>query len=183
MVHRLLEMTLRDRESSKSFGDKEENWKPLTAIADQCNSMRIAAKRAQERSDRVFLAVFLQNTPTFADAVVIGVGDKSFSVLVTCLGEEFRLFIDEMENMTCHFDKEKHLLVLKKAATPSQSNRAKITLPNTLEFSEMTVTILSKVVVYLSATPTPPLDVRCSLVCLGTCDDTEYQPRNLMINK
>ena len=47
-----------------------------------------------------------QARPQYADAVVIGLGSKSFTVLVTRLGEECRMFTDEMDGVEAAFDEE-----------------------------------------------------------------------------
>ena len=60
VVHRLLDLALRDPNAAATQGEDSARAQVLAAVATQCNEMRVAAKAAQERSDRVFLAVYLQ---------------------------------------------------------------------------------------------------------------------------
>ena len=55
------------------------------------------AKCAQSQSDELYFALYLQLHESIeTDAVVIGIGEKSFTVLVPLYGVEYRLFMDEV---------------------------------------------------------------------------------------
>jgi exoribonuclease R len=54
----------------------------LSRVADYCNEMKVAAKTAQERSDRVYLAVHLEKHPVVTEAIVTDLGSNSFTVLI-----------------------------------------------------------------------------------------------------
>jgi hypothetical protein len=120
--------------------------------------MRDAAKKAQERSDRVFLTVYLRDKPTYVDAVVIGLGAKSFSVLIPRWGEECRMFVDEMEGVEATYDEAVGtVLVLIKGQGQGQGQGQRSTVNTVpvpvpiLQFSKLTLSLLTPVVVYLSA--------------------------------
>lgn len=98
----------------------------LEGVADHCNTKKKAAKDAQERSDRVFLSVYVQRLPAgYMDepAVVIGVGEKSFTVLITRLGMECRIYMEDMPDLLSAFDEKTHTLTItsapKNAAQPA----------------------------------------------------------------
>jgi DIS3-like exonuclease 2 len=111
MVHRVLQDTLEEEvrtamavkkgvielEGSSSSIVKAKS-KPYTSkyvhsIAEHCNAKRMGAKRASERSDRVFLSIFLDSNPIMGTlGLVIGIGQTSFTVLVPSLG------IDQLVN-------------------------------------------------------------------------------------
>ena len=61
---------------------KDEYQELLEEITMHCNCRKKAAKLAQERSDRVFLAIHLTTrSPVVTDAIVIGIGPTTFTVL------------------------------------------------------------------------------------------------------
>ena len=108
MVHRLLQSSLEQeeeeeqarRQNSDEFDGNGENDKKfdfhqnldeVQAITKKCNEMTMASKKAQERSDVIWLSVFLKSNPIASTlAVVVSMGQKSFSVLVPSLGLESR---------------------------------------------------------------------------------------------
>ena len=96
MVHRLLQASLEGEESVDGVGyDVVE----VGRICDNCNERKLASKKAQERSDRVFLCLYLKKFPMEdAMGVVIGMGDKSFMVLVPALGLEGRVYLDDTKD-------------------------------------------------------------------------------------
>jgi len=58
IVHRLLQATLDD-----NVDDYPLNQNEINTQAGHCNDMRMNAKKAQERSDRVFLSLYLKENP------------------------------------------------------------------------------------------------------------------------
>merc|ERR1712000_218181 len=63
MVHRLLEEGLSGCELSRSGNVQEKRLQDMVEIAAHCNTRKDAAKAAQQRSDVVFLAVYLHHRP------------------------------------------------------------------------------------------------------------------------
>jgi DIS3-like exonuclease 2 len=78
LVHRLLEISI--TEPVEPVPTEVLGF--LSRVADYCNEMKVAAKTAQERSDRVYLAVHLEKHPVVAEAIVTDLGSNSFTVLI-----------------------------------------------------------------------------------------------------
>ena len=66
MVHRLLQATL-SGESASAGGGGVTNYGPTATevqkVADNCNERNLMSKKAQDRSDRVFLCLYLKENP------------------------------------------------------------------------------------------------------------------------
>ena len=188
MVHRLLDLGLRDEEEARKDSKNASRMKEYSQIAQQCNVMKLSSRKVQEASDELFLAVYLQDHHMYADAAVVGLGPKTFQVMVRCLGETFKLFVDEMSGIQHHFDEGAQELTL--VAPPKGQNggqgqgqrqgqgqgeskrgneKVLFTHPNILAFDELTLRIATPVVVYLTSKSEGHLTTRCSLVCAGTC--------------
>ena len=100
MVHRLLQASLNHQASGGSTENFifHQNLEACSEIAKKCNEMTSASKKAQERSDVIWLCVYLQTHPIqSALGVVVSMGQKSFSVLVPGLGLESKVYIEEQE--------------------------------------------------------------------------------------
>jgi len=94
IVHRLLQATLDEEVENFSLTQKE-----IHSAALHCNDMRMSAKKAQERSDRVFLSLYLKKNPISSTlGVCLGVGEKTFTVFVPSLGLSTRCFLQEHDN-------------------------------------------------------------------------------------
>ena len=154
MVHRLLQ-------NSESLQDRniKQYMAELHSIADRCNVMKQASKKAQERSDVVFLSAYLSKHPVYTDGIIIGIGDKSFTVLVNSKygGNQVRIFIDEMVGIGCSYDKTSKALIL----TNPTANAF-------YEFDSIDVKLMSKVKLYLTAKEKVPIDVHVDVVGIIT---------------
>jgi len=145
---------------------------PLAELAEcvrSCNEKKLAAKGAQEASQNAYLASYLEAHPTDAPAVVFGVGAKSMSVAVPGMGLDARLFVDDMPRVTCAFNDAAQELTLRTAAAGSGAaqdagGKRRRGVPDTCRFDELRLTLLSRVVVHLSARRDPLLRVCVSLV-------------------
>jgi hypothetical protein len=93
-----------------------------------------------------------------AEGIVSGIGEKSFTVLVIDYSFESRLFIDKMHNVESTYDEKEKTLVLRHRPHTAESKGCYH------EFSEMTVSLMSRVWVRLSADMTPPITVKVDLV-------------------
>ena len=93
MVHRLLQATLDGEESVNNYPQSE---KAIQTSCDHCNEKRMASKNAQEKCDRVFLALSVRRKQlTGLHGIVLSVGNKTFTVFVPSLGVSGLLFLDE----------------------------------------------------------------------------------------
>eukprot|EP00455_Lapot_gusevi_P002087 TRINITY_DN10808_c0_g1_i6.p1 TRINITY_DN10808_c0_g1~~TRINITY_DN10808_c0_g1_i6.p1 ORF type:complete len:475 (-),score=144.79 TRINITY_DN10808_c0_g1_i6:133-1557(-) len=90
MVHRLLSCTL---DGSLPRPTAED----VSRIAKHCNHQKMASRKAQDQSSKVFLALLLKDRPMVVQAVVVGLGPGSFSVAVPDLGLEKRLVLEELD--------------------------------------------------------------------------------------
>jgi exoribonuclease R len=172
-VHRLLDLSLTGDSTSlttKDLGD-------LQAKAEHCNEMKENAQKAQRRSDVVFLAVHLRDAPLRERGVVIGLGEKSFTVLVPSLGIQERLMVDEMPGVVAELDPldtpiSSKRLVLTRRLTDPATGKAPVAAnttrntPNTLSFvGALELRIMTEVLVSVSTKMSPPpVDVCVTLV-------------------
>ena len=99
----LVEVTSTSREavaSSEEFSRAapENLWPEADGMlawrvdADLGEVMKKNSKAAQDRSDRVFLALYIKDHPMDARATVIGLGAMSFTLLLDDFGFEVRIF-------------------------------------------------------------------------------------------
>ncbi len=94
VVHRLLQATLDDAVDNYLMTQQE-----IQAAAGHCNDMKMAAKKAQERSARAFLSLHIkQNLIPSTLAVCLGVGEKTFTIFVPLLWMSTRVFLQEHED-------------------------------------------------------------------------------------
>lgn len=169
-VHRLLDIAV----SAPDTVIEDAYYKQLQDAAEHCNFMKENSQKAQRRSDAVFLAIFLKDRPLDVRGIVIGVGEKSFTVLVPEYGVQDRIMVDEMPGVTADFDLTRRSLRLHRSTADPETGRAPEAVnnsrrtPNTLTFvGDLTLGIMSEVMVHLSAKMAPPpIDVRISLVGL-----------------
>ena len=97
IVHRLLQATLDGPQAVKEYYQRMDE---ISNVTDHCNDKRMAAKKAQERSDRVFLSLYLREHPIkSAMGIVVSVGEKSFTVFVPSLGLSARVNLEVHEHL------------------------------------------------------------------------------------
>jgi len=162
MVHRLLLEGLKLEKQQKhahpkgnerSEGERKDDlaqlhrrypFDKLHEIASQCNRRKESADAAQMRSDIVYLGVYLMSHPTpAAEAVVLGVSNKSIFLLVLDLSLQMTIFLDKQELLSlpdCPFDEDSSVLTLRHKDTGK----------------EVQLTYMSRVLVQVYADPSPP---------------------------
>nr|CAG8543290.1 12896_t:CDS:10 [Entrophospora candida] len=111
LVHRMLEAALSGER--KFYIDKDNVQK----TASYCNVKKEAAKNAQEQSSHLFLSVLLNNLtvqsgPVIREAIVVGVKEHAFDVLVPYFGIEKRVHLDQLPLEKFIFNSEKMELTL-----------------------------------------------------------------------
>uniref|UniRef100_A0A671QF74 DIS3-like exonuclease 2 n=1 Tax=Sinocyclocheilus anshuiensis TaxID=1608454 RepID=A0A671QF74_9TELE len=76
-------------------------------LASHCNDRKTASKRVQESSSELFFAVFVKECgPLDSEAMVVGVLDQSFDVLVLRYGVQKRIYCNSLEGLKAvHFRK------------------------------------------------------------------------------
>ncbi|KYQ89653.1 putative ribonuclease II domain containing protein [Tieghemostelium lacteum] len=106
IVHRLLEIAIQlDKMDVQNVGNQLSQLptaEQLDQITNQCNEKKLLARKAQERSDKVFLCILLQNTITITSAVVLSCGNNFLTVIVPQFGSEQKIFFDDL--------KQRHLI-------------------------------------------------------------------------
>nr|XP_020028408.1 DIS3-like exonuclease 2 isoform X1 [Castor canadensis]XP_020028409.1 DIS3-like exonuclease 2 isoform X1 [Castor canadensis]XP_020028410.1 DIS3-like exonuclease 2 isoform X1 [Castor canadensis]XP_020028411.1 DIS3-like exonuclease 2 isoform X1 [Castor canadensis] len=100
MVHRLLAAALGYRERSDTEPDV------LQKKADHCNDRRMASKRVQELSIGLFFAILVKESgPLESEAMVMGVLNQAFDVLVLRYGVQKRIYCNALALRSYHFQK------------------------------------------------------------------------------
>ena len=152
MVHRLLQATIDD-----TVDDFEMKQNEIQSVCDHCNEKKMAAKTASDRSDRVFLAIYLKKKPLrSALGVVISVGEKTFTVYIQELGCSGKLFVDE----------HKQLVDSKPYISKNGQRQIKLTRKNANEgshWSEIDIKVFTKIKVTVLCKERPPIDIRVVL--------------------
>jgi len=96
IVHRLLQASIDGEDAVEEF---PMEVKEISAICGTCNEKKDGSRKAQERSDAVFLALYLRRFPKKKQlAVVTSIGMKSFTVFLPDLGISAILYLDEHKN-------------------------------------------------------------------------------------
>ncbi|XP_036276499.1 DIS3-like exonuclease 2 isoform X2 [Pipistrellus kuhlii] len=100
MVHRLLAATL----GYRAVPDVEPSV--LQKQADHCNDRRMAAKRVHELSTSLFFAILVKESgPLESEAMVMGVLNQAFDVLVLRYGVQKRIYCNALPLRSHHFRK------------------------------------------------------------------------------
>ncbi|XP_061044478.1 DIS3-like exonuclease 2 isoform X2 [Eubalaena glacialis] len=100
LVHRLLAATLGYRE----LPDVEPD--ALQKQADHCNDRRMASKRVQELSTSLFFAILVKESgPLESEAMVMGVLNQAFDVLVLRYGVQKRIYCNALPLRSYRFQK------------------------------------------------------------------------------
>jgi DIS3-like exonuclease 2 len=181
MVHRLLFLGLNDENAMEKSG-KIEKINEFSGIAHNCNERKKSAKEAQEQSATIFLSVYLIKNPMEVNAIVIGIGEKSFSILIPDYGIEKRLFIDDMIGVTSVFDdNNKKLILIRNIGGTARDSKDAFgrdrkmidnndngnCLSNKMKFDKLDIHVMETLVVFLSSIEKPHLDVCVTIVRSG----------------
>lgn len=94
IVHRLLGVSLNCGPRLSVSGEEVHQQ------ASHCNDRKTASKRVQELSSELFFAVFVKECgPLDSEAMVMGVLDQSFDVLVLRYGVQKRIYCNSLEGL------------------------------------------------------------------------------------
>jgi exoribonuclease R len=150
MVHRLLQATI--DETVDDFGMKQNE---IQSVCEHCNEKKMASKSASDRSDRVFLSIYLKNRPLRKTlGVVISVGEKTFTVYIPELGCSGKLFLDEHKQMveSAPFEARNGTRQIKLTSKRSASS-----------WREITIKVFTKLKVSVVCKEKPPIDIKVLL--------------------
>ena len=128
----------------------------LADIANHCNEMKNSSRLAQDRSDRVYLSLYIRSHPCEVVATVIGIGERSFTVLIENYGIESRIYIDQLNKIESTFCSESKTITL-----------CNMDCASMYTFSVMKIHLLVKLNVLLITKKKPPLDIDVQLIGLA----------------
>lgn len=162
MVHRLLQATIDGQGAVDNFP-----LDPVTIndICEHCNEKRLASKTAQERCDRVFLALYLRRNPMKSElGVVLSLGNKAITIYVPSIGVSTMLFMDEHTDWldyTNHgIDHNRRIVVERKAISSSTASNA---IGPIGRWSRLDIHVFSKLAVSCLYKDKPCVDVKLIL--------------------
>jgi DIS3-like exonuclease 2 len=154
IVHRLLQASLDGKEAVDDFPLDEEQ---IGTICGACNDKKEGARKAQERSDVVFLALYLRRSPVRCQlGVVLSVGQKAFTVFLPSLGVTAIVYLDEHKNWIDFHSYE----------VPNFGRRIKLRRTqrhNDEQWEEIVVKNFAKVKVTCKCSDKPPINVKLEL--------------------
>ncbi|CAM9670655.1 unnamed protein product, partial [Discosporangium mesarthrocarpum] len=101
----------------------------------------------------VFLAVYLKDHPTEEEAVLVSIGEKSFTVLVVALGLNSRVYLDKIPDINAQFDGTAKALELQATSETTHSSWKRVVLK-----------IFSRIIVRCTAKRVAPIDVQVDFV-------------------
>uniref|UniRef100_A0A8C2PPV3 DIS3-like exonuclease 2 n=1 Tax=Cyprinus carpio TaxID=7962 RepID=A0A8C2PPV3_CYPCA len=106
-------------------------------LASHCNDRKTASKRVQELSSELFFAVFVKECgPLDSEAMVMGVLDQSFDVLVLRYGVQKRIYCNSLEGLKAvHFrkvGKRPEMTLVWEQADPSKESTQQVYYPKQL---------------------------------------------------
>ena len=162
-MHRLLDLGLKDEDAARSEENDEEKMNLYGEIAQNCNDKKSDSKAAQDTSDKIYFAAYLDGNPMYMDAAVIGTGPKSFSVVIKSLGLVERFFIDKMDGGVVEsFNEETRTLTLQRRPLSADVKN---------QFTYIDLSIATPVIILCEKSKEGFISVKFSLVCTGTCEE------------
>jgi DIS3-like exonuclease 2 len=159
IVHRLLQATLDGGEAVKNYRQSKSE---IQSVCEHCNEKRMDSKKAQERSDRVFLSLFLKANPIRSTlGVVVSIGEKAFTVFVPKLGITTMVFLDEHKDRYNASIQKNDKGQRKMTLLPIKENTGK----------RVDIKLFTKIAVSCICKEKPPIDV--SLRVVGNWIETQ----------
>ena len=155
IVHRLLQATI-----DGTIDDFHLEQNEIQSVCTHCNDKKTASRQAQDRSDRVFLALFLKKHPLkSALGVVLSVGETTFTIYVPSIGVSAKLFLDEHKEMVTF-----EPYVSKTGKVEGGEKRLRLTrIGKHDNWSQIDIKVFCKLSVNVSCKEKPPIDVKLTL--------------------
>jgi exoribonuclease R len=166
IVHRLLQATL-DEDGVSTFPLSQQE---IHTAASHCNDMRMAAKRAQERSDRVFLSLYLKRNPIPSIlGVCLGVGEKTFTIFIPSLGLSTRVFLQEHDDEFTYNAYEespggKRRIIMQPKTNTVVGGGGDDGVVTTETWKSLEINVFTKLTVACTCKQQSPVDVRVKVV-------------------
>lgn len=145
-----------------------QNQSEIHSAAGHCNDKRMSAKKAQDRSDRVFLSLYLKKNPIASTlGVCLSVGEKTFTVFVPSLGASIKVFLQEHEdcfNTNAYTDDngKRHIVIQPKTNVVPGMQLEDGTHEHS--WKALDIKVFTKLEVSCTCKPRPPIDVRVKVV-------------------
>ena len=155
LVHRLLQTTIDGQQAVDNFVLSERD---IQVLCERCNEKKEGSRKAQDRSDIVFLALYLRRSPMKSQlGVVLSVGEKTFTVFVPSLGISTMLFLDE------HTSWIKYEAQQANNVTGRRIKLERISRHNNEHWKELMITNFVKIRVTCKCHDKPPISVKLEL--------------------
>lgn len=158
IVHRLLQATI-----DETVDNFEMNASDIDTVCVHCNEKRMASKTAQERCDRIFLALYVNKYPMKGElGVVVSVGASAFTVFVPSIGANVLLYLQEHEDVLEYTvlessgesdTGERAILLTQKSSTSDVEGK----------WNLIRVEVFTKLFVTVYCRDKPPVDVKLRL--------------------
>jgi len=75
----------------------QKRQKELASVCAHCNDRKASAKKAQEASDKVFLAIMLRHHPVITDVIVLSGGPQFLGLLSPQFGIEVKAYVNDID--------------------------------------------------------------------------------------
>ena len=166
IVHRLLQATLDGEHAVENFPMSPRD---IHATAKHCNEKRMASKMAQERSDIVFLSLYLKRDPiSKVLGIVTSLGEKTFTVFIPSLGLRQLVFLQDHDHfLEWSMNREGKGLTLKRKqnrepSTQNGSAEEGAEWPSSVP--ETVLSLFSRLYVSCRCSMKPPINVKVHIV-------------------
>jgi len=118
IVHRTLQAALSLENGSVSDPNVRKNvqdipnQRKMHLIAENCNDRKLASRKAQEASAKLYLCLLLKAKPMIADAVIVGLGDRFITTIVPAIGTEVKIYTADLALKSKKYDEGSKSLAL-----------------------------------------------------------------------
>jgi len=156
LVHRLLQASLEGSEAVEAFAMEVPE---IGTICGTCNEKKDGSRKAQERSDAIFLALYLKRFPKKKQlGIVMSVGNKAFTVFIPALGLSAVVFLEEHSHWI-----EYEAYEVPKVGRRIQLTRTQRHKKGDNHWKELLIKNFARVLVSCGCTDRPPLNVKLEL--------------------
>jgi len=136
IVHRLLQAAINiDSETDVKSARMKDTMSSLpqkvqvTKMATHCNDRKLASRKAQEASSKLYLCLLLKAKPMVAEVVAISVGERYTTCIVPSLNIEIKIWNEDLPLQSHKFDAETKTLKLVWKAPGDESKTKKSKTP------------------------------------------------------
>ena len=151
IVHRLLQATLDGAESVQNF---PQDVQQIESLCVHCSEMQMASKNAQQRCDRIYLALYIRKYPMSNQmGIVLSVGQKAFTVYVPTIGADAMLYLDEHKTILTYTSEERNDKSRKIVLQQKQSNAQN-------RWNTFEILVFTKLYVTVICNTKPPIDIK-----------------------